>query len=275
MERSGPLRVYDLRCASVELPERHLIGSRLHACAGHLPSSSSLPRLRSGGVSARGGMHAGLVLQPLPVGATAFIGLTVTVATKTLPFLGAFAAFRNEVIWLIVVSFYFAKGFEKCGLGDRIANLFVRVMGKSTLGLAYGLTLAEGIIAPAMPSTSARAGGIFMPIIKSLSEAAGSTPGATSKKLGSFLVFTIMHVRSAHSGHPWHSRQPQPLSRPPSPAQACAAAASHTRARCTACMRVTARGANRRRRTQERKRTQQQRAHTTACSERRRACAGR
>lgn len=137
----------------------------------------------------------GLVLQPLPVGAWAFVGLTVTVATKTLPFMTAFSAFRNEVIWLIVVSFYFAKGFEKCGLGDRIANLFVKTMGSSTLGLAYGLTIAEGIIAPAMPSTSARAGGIFMPIIKSLSEAAGSFPGETSKKLGSYLVFTIMHVR--------------------------------------------------------------------------------
>lgn len=139
---------------------------------------------------------AGLVLQPLPVGAWAFAGLTVTVATKTLPFATAFAAFRNEVIWLIVVSFYFARGFEKCGLGDRIANLFVKLMGKSTLGLAYGLVIAEGIIAPAMPSTSARAGGIFMPIIKSLSEAAGSYPGETSKKLGSFLVFTILHVRT-------------------------------------------------------------------------------
>jgi di/tricarboxylate transporter len=101
---------------------------------------------------------AGLVLQPIPVGAWAFVMLTFTVATKTLPFLTAFAAFRNEVIWLIVVSFFFAKGFEKCGLGERIANLFVKVMGKSTLGLAYGLTLAEGLIAPAMPSTSARAG---------------------------------------------------------------------------------------------------------------------
>jgi di/tricarboxylate transporter len=102
--------------------------------------------------------NAGLVLQPIPVGAWAFVMLTFTVATKTLPFLTAFAAFQNEVIWLIVVSFFFAKGFEKCGLGERIANLFVKVMGKSTLGLAYGLTLAEGLIAPAMPSTSARAG---------------------------------------------------------------------------------------------------------------------
>lgn len=59
------------------------------------------------------------------------------------------------------------------GLGQRVANLFVQALGKSTLGLAYGLSVAEGLISPAMPSTSARAGGIFVPIIKSLSEASG------------------------------------------------------------------------------------------------------
>ncbi len=69
------------------------------------------------------------------------------------------------------------QGFEKTGLGERIANIFVQAMGKSTLGLAIGLNVAEAILAPAMPSTSARAGGIFMPIIKSLSEANGSFPG--------------------------------------------------------------------------------------------------
>lgn len=47
------------------------------------------------------------------MGAWAFSGLTVAVLTKTLTFQAAFAAFTNEVIWLIVCSFFFAKGFEK------------------------------------------------------------------------------------------------------------------------------------------------------------------
>ena len=55
--------------------------------------------------------------------------------------------------------------------------LFVKLFGKSTLGLAYGLSAAETLIAPAMPSTTARAGGVFMPIINSLSLASGSEPG--------------------------------------------------------------------------------------------------
>jgi hypothetical protein len=48
------------------------------------------------------------------------------------------------VIWLIVISFFFAKAFETTGLGERIANVFVAAMGKSSLGLGYGLMVAGG-----------------------------------------------------------------------------------------------------------------------------------
>eukprot|EP01024_Parvocaulis_polyphysoides_P011097 TRINITY_DN13902_c2_g1_i2.p1 TRINITY_DN13902_c2_g1~~TRINITY_DN13902_c2_g1_i2.p1 ORF type:complete len:452 (-),score=51.75 TRINITY_DN13902_c2_g1_i2:153-1508(-) len=140
----------------------------------------------------------GLVAEPLPTGAWAFIAITTAVATKTLSFGQAFGAFCNDVIWLIVVSFFFAKAFEKTGLGERVANIFVKLMGKSTLGLAYGLAVAETIISPAMPSTSARAGGIFMPIIKSLATAQGSTPGPTANKVGNYLIMSQFQT-SSHS----------------------------------------------------------------------------
>lgn len=79
----------------------------------------------------------------------------------------------------------------KTGLGDRIATYFVKWLGKSTLGLSYGLTISEALIAPAMPSTTARAGGVFLPIVKSLSISSGSLPGdKSSKKLGSYLIQT-------------------------------------------------------------------------------------
>lgn len=139
---------------------------------------------------------AGLVLNPLPVGAWAFLGLTTAVLSKTLSFTAAFGAFTNEVIWLIVISFFFARGFVKTGLGDRVATYFVKWLGKSTLGLSYGLTISEALIAPAMPSTTARAGGVFLPIIKSLSLSSGSKPGdPSSKKLGSYLVQSQFQVR--------------------------------------------------------------------------------
>ena len=105
----------------------------------------------------------GLVLTPLPVGAWAFLGLSTTVVTKTLTFQQAFSAMTNDVIWLIVLAFFFAKGFVQTGLGDRVATFFVKTMGKSTLGLSYGLSISEALLAPAMPSTTARAGGVYLP----------------------------------------------------------------------------------------------------------------
>lgn len=110
----------------------------------------------------------GLVLKPVPVGAWAFMMLTFTLLTKTLPFTAALSALTNEVIWLIVVATFFARAFVKTGFGDRCALFFVKIFGKTTLSLAYGLQTAELVMCPALPSSTARAGGVFVPIINGL-----------------------------------------------------------------------------------------------------------
>ncbi|XP_009589933.1 dicarboxylate transporter 2.1, chloroplastic-like [Nicotiana tabacum] len=142
----------------------------------------------------------GLIVSPLPVGAWAFLCLTIAVITKTLTFAAAFAAFTNEVIWLIVVSFFFSRGFIKTGLGDRVALCFVSWLGKNTLGLSYGLALSEAAISSAIPSTTARAGGIFLPIIKSLAVTADSHPkDDSSKKLGAYLIQAQLQASNSSS----------------------------------------------------------------------------
>ena len=141
---------------------------------------------------------AGLVLEPLPTGAWAAVAATAAVSSGALSFAQAFSAFRNDVIWLIVVSFFFAAGFQKTGLGERVATMFVRAFGGSTLGLAYGLAAAEAVVAPAMPSTTARAGGIFLPIIDSLARAAGSLPG--EKEEGGRVFHRKMKKRGGERG---------------------------------------------------------------------------
>nr|CAB3453659.1 unnamed protein product [Digitaria exilis] len=150
---------------------------------------------------------AGLVLSPLPVGAWAFLGLTAAVTTHTLSFAAAFAAFTNDIIWLIVISFFFARGFVKTGLGDRMATYFVKWLGSSTLGLSYGLAFSEACIAAAMPSTAARAGGVFLPVIKSLSLLSDSKPNhPSSRKLGAYLVmsqFQLAEEVGVVMANPW------------------------------------------------------------------------
>ena len=84
------------------------------------------------------------------------------------------------------------QGFEKTGLGERIANKLLTLCGSSTLGLATGLAAADTLIATAMPSTTARGAGIFVPVITSLSKADSSFPGGAPlhKRLASVRVRT-------------------------------------------------------------------------------------
>lgn len=73
-----------------------------------------------------------------------------------------------------------------------MAYKFITILGKRTLGLAYGLMLTDLTLAPAIPSLTARTGGVLYPIVKSLANAFGSSPEQnTSRKVGSYLVMSV------------------------------------------------------------------------------------
>ena len=132
----------------------------------------------------------GIILRPLPMGTVAFLGLMLTSATKTLTFEQTFSGFVHPIVWLIVIAFFISRGFIKTGLGERIAYFIMKLMGKNTLGMGYGMILTDLILAPAIPSITARVGGIIYPIVNSLSKAFGSEPYSHPKRLGSFLMKT-------------------------------------------------------------------------------------
>ncbi|KAJ8449483.1 hypothetical protein Cgig2_002280 [Carnegiea gigantea] len=137
----------------------------------------------------------GIITQPLPLGAVAIMGLGATVLTKTLTFSAAFSAFGDPIPWLIALAFFFARGFIKTGLGNRIAYQFVRLFGSSSLGLGYSLVFSEALLAPAIPSVSARAGGVFLPLVKALCAACGSNVGdGTERRLGAWLMLTCFQT---------------------------------------------------------------------------------
>ncbi|RDX86001.1 Dicarboxylate transporter 1, chloroplastic, partial [Mucuna pruriens] len=141
------------------------------------------------------GTIVGIITQPLPLGAVAILGLGVSVLTKTLPFAAAFSGFGDPIPWLIALAFFFAKGFIKTGLGNRVAYQFVKLFGSSSLGLGYSLVFSEALLAPAIPSVSARAGGIFLPLVKSLCVACGSNAGdGTENRLGAWLMLTCFQT---------------------------------------------------------------------------------
>ncbi|MGI9133029.1 MAG: anion permease, partial [Rhodoferax sp.] len=97
------------------------------------------------------GVIVGLMLEPLPGAAVGLIGVAlVTVLSPWVLFSAtelakpgfkpanasltwALSGFSNTTVWLIFAAFMFALGYEKTGLGKRIALLLVKLMGRKTL----------------------------------------------------------------------------------------------------------------------------------------------
>jgi len=132
---------------------------------------------------------AAIVVNALPMGALAIIALGVAGITNTLTIKQSLSAFSSNIVWLIFLAFLLARGFIKTGLGARIAYYFLLHMGKSTIGLAYGLITTELMLAPFTPSNTARGAGIVFPIATALSEEYKSTPrDGTERKIGSYLM---------------------------------------------------------------------------------------
>lgn len=139
----------------------------------------------------------GIILKAASMGTMAMIGITACAATQVLApgdpahaVAAALSGFGNSTIWLIGLAFFIARGFIKTGLGTRLAYNFIRIFGKGPLGLAYGLNTADLLLAPAIPSNTARAGGVIFPIMKSIAVNMGSLPDKpeTHRRIGAFLT---------------------------------------------------------------------------------------
>lgn len=131
---------------------------------------------------------AGILTQPLPSGAVMLIAVCVTIFTKTLTEAKALSGFASGTVWLIFCAYILSLGFVTSGLGKRIAYKMLSKFGGSSLGIAYSLGVSDLIMAPAMPSVTARSGGIIFPIVRSINEVLGSGPGPSGKKIGDFLT---------------------------------------------------------------------------------------
>ena len=132
----------------------------------------------------------GILLQPLPSGAIMILGVAFSIYSGVLTERQALAGFANSTVWLIFCAFIISIGFVKTGLGRRIAYKLISWLGGSSLGIAYALGVSDLVMAPAMPSATARSGGVIFPIIKSINAAMNSEPGPTGKKIGNFLIMS-------------------------------------------------------------------------------------
>lgn len=132
----------------------------------------------------------GILCAPLASGALMFIALALVIFTNTLSFKAALSGFSSGTVWMIFSAYVLSLGFVESGLGKRIAYKTLSLFGGSSLGIAYSLGLADLLLAPAMPSVTARSGGIVLPIAKSINQVLDSEPGPKQKRIGEFLTMT-------------------------------------------------------------------------------------
>jgi divalent anion:Na+ symporter, DASS family len=130
----------------------------------------------------------GLVSKPVPLGAVTFLSLAVALATRTLTLPEVLSGFANTTAWLIVSAFFIAAGFIRTGLGRRIAYVLVMWFGRSTLGLGYSLVASDLVLAPMIPSNTARAGGVVYPILQSLTQATLNSDNRSDRQARAFLT---------------------------------------------------------------------------------------
>jgi L-tartrate/succinate antiporter len=157
------------------------------------------------------GVIVGLMFEPLPGGAIGLIGVALVAVLSEYVFFSpdqlakagfnapraalswALSGFANTTVWLIFGAFMFALGYEKTGLGRRIALLLVRAMGRKTLTLGYAVAIADLALAPFTPSNTARSGGTIYPVIRNLPALYDSKPNDPSmRRMGSYLMWVAI-----------------------------------------------------------------------------------
>jgi len=131
----------------------------------------------------------GSIIQPLTGSAIVLLGVVATALFGALPIEKALTGYADKYVWLVLAAFFISRAMIKTGLGHRIALVFVRLIGRRTLGLGYSLVITDFILASAIPSTGARSGGIILPIARSVAETYDSRPeDGTAGRLGTFLM---------------------------------------------------------------------------------------
>ncbi len=134
---------------------------------------------------------AGLILQPLPGAALVLMAVILSALIGGLKMSEALGGYADSSVWLVVAAVLISRALISTGLARRIALLFVRTFGGSSLGICYSLGFTDAVLASIIPSNGARSGGVVLPILRSICELYGSHPGPTAQRLGAFLMVAV------------------------------------------------------------------------------------
>jgi DASS family divalent anion:Na+ symporter len=129
-----------------------------------------------------------LMLRPIPGGAAVLIAVILASIFGGLTIQQALGGYGDPTVWLVMAAFSISTALVKTGLARRIALVFIRAVGQTSLGVCYALSATDMVLASVIPSNGARSGGVVLPIVRSVAELYGSLPGPSAALVGSFLM---------------------------------------------------------------------------------------
>ncbi len=134
------------------------------------------------------------IIKALPMGLAVLSGLFTLSISKVITFDESLSSYSDSTVWLVFAAFLIAKGVISSGLGKRIALQLIYWFGKNVFGISYAICLTELILAPVVPSNTARGGGIIAPIVDSISRSFKSSPQKSPLKIGAYLTVVGAHA---------------------------------------------------------------------------------
>src|SRR6266513_248458 len=138
------------RESSSKIGWKHFVPVVVGIVIALIPAPTGLPQYAWYYFAIFAAVIVGLMFEPLPGGAVGLIGVTLVARLSDYVLFSpeqlarpgfnslnacwswALSGFSNSTVWLIFGAFMFALGYEKTGLGRRIALVLVKAMGRKT-----------------------------------------------------------------------------------------------------------------------------------------------
>src|SRR5258708_5053180 len=89
----------------------------------------------------------GSIIEPIPAAALGLTAVPLTAATGSLTVEQALGGYSDKSAWLVLCAFFISRALLNTGMARRVALVFVRLFGKSSLGVAYALGFTDMVLA--------------------------------------------------------------------------------------------------------------------------------
>ena len=143
---------------------------------------------------------AGIILDICHPIVWVFVIISTAALTQTIKIVDGFSGFANSVPWLLFCVLSISKTITNSSLGMRIAYFFMKHFGSSIIGLSYSIMFTEFLLAPILPSNTARSASLGLPLTTSLSKYISSNIKISEQQIGAYLSLLYSWANALTSG---------------------------------------------------------------------------